>query len=57
MAACESDYCCALFCDATGEGSECSAPDTCVAMFDPNDAEVDPQFLDVGFCGLADDGG
>lgn len=55
---CESDSCCALFCDATGESTECTAPHTCVAMFAEDDPEVDPQYLDVGFCGLAaDDGG
>lgn len=51
---CDSDYCCTPFCDATGSAAECAAPETCVAMFTPDDPEIDPQYFDVGVCGLAE---
>lgn len=54
---CASDSCCSPFCDVTGDGSACTAPHTCVAWYAEDDAEADPQLTDVGFCGLADDGG
>lgn len=56
LVGCESEQCCTIYCDATGDGSECTAPAVCRAMFSEDDAGIDPQHLDVGYCGLADEG-
>lgn len=51
---CESDYCCALYCDVNGDGTECEAPAACVPFY-AEDADVDPSYLEVGYCGLAEE--
>lgn len=54
---CTSDNCCTKFCDLLGNGSECTAPENCVSLFDDEDGAPDPSLEDVGGCVLADDGG
>lgn len=50
---CESDACCALYCDLEGGGSECPAPTSCVA-FPGVAADANPALVDVGACLLSD---
>lgn len=53
---CESMYCCTTFCDLEDtDGAACTGAEACVAFHDPEDAETDPQWLDIGICALPED--
>ncbi len=53
--ACTSDSCCTTFCDVTAtDGAGCLDPETCVPLFDDENAAPDPALDDVGGCQVAD---